>query len=132
MNLDFNNNARKQVSLTSIDFPSLLRLLVLLLDRLSVIPTRILSRFRPAIASIDIAISVEELTWAQLLTLPFQTAMYKMAPQQPAQPETRTVTYGRSHTLQTISVTPLNRNPDGYWVMYGNPTTALNKPSYKA
>lgn len=50
--------------------------------------------------------------------------MYKMAPQQPAQPETRTVTYGRSHALQTISVTPLNNNPDGYWVMYDNPTTA--------
>ncbi|KAJ6036229.1 hypothetical protein N7540_000508 [Penicillium herquei] len=37
---------------------------------------------------------------------------------QQAHPETRIVTYGRSHVLQTISVTPLDTNPDGYWVIY--------------
>ncbi|KAJ5637604.1 hypothetical protein N7490_007483 [Penicillium lividum] len=40
-----------------------------------------------------------------------------MSPEQ-VHPVTRTVTYGRSHALQTIDVTPLNTNQDGYWVIY--------------
>ncbi|KAJ6006329.1 hypothetical protein N7451_004273 [Penicillium sp. IBT 35674x] len=40
-----------------------------------------------------------------------------MSPE-PGYPATRTVTYGRSHALQTITVTPLNTNQDGYWVIY--------------
>ncbi|KAJ5113608.1 hypothetical protein N7456_002142 [Penicillium angulare] len=41
-----------------------------------------------------------------------------MVSQQPSQAETKTVTYGRSHSLQTISVTPLDTHRDGYWVIY--------------
>lgn len=32
--------------------------------------------------------------------------------------QNRTVSYGRDHVLQTISVTEIDSHPDGYWVMY--------------
>jgi hypothetical protein len=45
------------------------------------------------------------------------------------QTSTRTLTYGRHSSLQTITVTPLEQHKDGYWVMYdlpSHPRIAIN------